>query len=1349
MPISKSKGFSAACVTDPISAGKQIIAGGEDTVLIGSDPTPIACKDCKAKDMLSKGSAVNVQLGCKFLSEEIDFALPAPLPFAWQRFYASDTPFTGVLGQGWRTPLELSVEAGETATRLIDIQGRWIDFAPLACGEEQHSPSESFWLARGTADTRIPWEERWQWLPEQYRHTPGLIIATPGDGTYLIFQPAIQPVATKDNPAPLSIGRFDLCRTISRHGYATRFEWVNIRNAKGQPVRVCEWITDSAGRIYRLHYTVLPEEDERCWSMHHPDTDCGLRLKGIALAYDPLRDPDAPRDKSALRDQVAHEWLAQYRYSREGDLCEVLDGDGDNVRTFEYERHLMTRQQSPSGLDVAYQYDQLTPEGKVVRQTSAGGLTFDFLYRADSTVVTDSLRRTTAYHFEGQDGLRRLVKLEHPDGSIVKMDYTRNGQLSTLIDPLGRKTTCMYNSLGEQTGVSTPLGQRNERCIDRGTGFVTSIRDADNGSTCFERDAQGNITEVKKVKLAGTCGRVTRYEYGHPQFPDRPTSIIDAEGGRKQFTYDSLGQLHTYIDCAGHTTTWQRDRKGQLIAIEQADGKRQTCRRDSKGRMTTIELPEGETEAFEYDNAGRLVKARDAEGRSVEMDYDRFGRMLEHRVWTGEGAPDNSNGPGWSRTRQSYDEAGRMILLTDAAGAVMAFSYDMMDRLTSETGFDGKRSQYQYNLAGEMTAFIEDAGKPEAFTIMHERDAGGRLTAMHLPPCGNRHAETHRFAYNKLNQITCATTTDSRVDFLYDDFNRLVAETQSAADGSSFTLRHGYDSLGNRIQTILPDGQTIDILRCGSGHWHQVAFNGNALVEVERDSLHHETSRTFGSGAAAAVEHPLVRHQRYTGSGQLDSAAFSRGGQVFEHWQHHYSSTGLLSGIDQEWAKLKKRIRYRYDAQERLTGWEALEAPYSPSASSPNAEALAFTRTHAETYAYDRAGNPILPGTVIRTDPVSNMPVYTSPEQWAGIAQANAGNPDFNLLGETPIRANRIAQLGNAFHEYDERGNVVKRRTPDGAWDLTWNALNQLTGSRFTPTGEQEAIYDTAYFNDAFGRRIGKTVIDLRTLTLLEDGGVDLGRTRHNPVRYVWDGNRVLQEIQCSHAATTIHEPDGFVPLAQLIQPKRQGEPPVRTSPPDEWEVRRLLELNVSLLLADPGVPEEGKRQLRAQLGQDSPYRDGDAQMHLFITDHLGTPYRMIDAATHQVLWERLQDPWGNTVSEHWHPKLENVYRPNQRMLGQQYDWETGLYYHRYRYYDPVMRRYVSQNPMGLWGGLNPYRYPTNPVQWIDPLGLKPGDIFATPDAAAVDAAIYARSMPPKVSKLGYASMAKKTLNRF
>ncbi|HCP3518219.1 TPA: hypothetical protein ODM28_005100 [Escherichia coli] len=58
------------------------------------------------------------------------------------------------------------------------------------------------------------------------------------------------------------------------------------------------------------------------------------------------------------------------------------------------------------------------------------------------------------------------------------------------------------------------------------------------------------------------------------------------------------------------------------------------------------------------------------------------------------------------------------------------------------------------------------------------------------------------------------------------------------------------------------------------------------------------------------------------------------------------------------------------------------------------------------------------------------------------------------------------------------------------------------------------------------------------------------------------------------------------------------------------------------------------------------------------------------------------------------------------RLPGQYYDEETGLHYNLFRYYAPECGRFISQDPIGLAGGINLYAYAPNPLSYIDPLGL-------------------------------------------
>jgi len=56
---------------------------------------------------------------------------------------------------------------------------------------------------------------------------------------------------------------------------------------------------------------------------------------------------------------------------------------------------------------------------------------------------------------------------------------------------------------------------------------------------------------------------------------------------------------------------------------------------------------------------------------------------------------------------------------------------------------------------------------------------------------------------------------------------------------------------------------------------------------------------------------------------------------------------------------------------------------------------------------------------------------------------------------------------------------------------------------------------------------------------------------------------------------------------------------------------------------------------------------------------------------------------------------------------GRDLDSETGLFYNRYRFYDPTVGRFISEDPSGFGGGMNFYRYVNNsPTGSVDPLGL-------------------------------------------
>jgi len=110
-----------------------------------------------------------------------------------------------------------------------------------------------------------------------------------------------------------------------------------------------------------------------------------------------------------------------------------------------------------------------------------------------------------------------------------------------------------------------------------------------------------------------------------------------------------------------------------------------------------------------------------------------------------------------------------------------------------------------------------------------------------------------------------------------------------------------------------------------------------------------------------------------------------------------------------------------------------------------------------------------------------------------------------------------------------------------------------------------------------------------------------------------------------------------------------------------------------------------------------------EGKSYSILTDQLGTPTEAYDTNGNEV-WSRVLDMDGNVLEE-----TGNVGMIPFLFQGQYYDRETGLAYNRFRYYDPKIGAYISQDPIGLAGGiLNLYGYVDDTNAWIDILGLAP-----------------------------------------
>lgn len=105
----------------------------------------------------------------------------------------------------------------------------------------------------------------------------------------------------------------------------------------------------------------------------------------------------------------------------------------------------------------------------------------------------------------------------------------------------------------------------------------------------------------------------------------------------------------------------------------------------------------------------------------------------------------------------------------------------------------------------------------------------------------------------------------------------------------------------------------------------------------------------------------------------------------------------------------------------------------------------------------------------------------------------------------------------------------------------------------------------------------------------------------------------------------------------------------------------------------------------------------------LYLYDGNGNVTGLVDADTGELVKEYEYAPFGELLIESGDSTIDNPFKFSTKYT----DDETGLLYYGYRYYSPVMGRWLSRDPLGEDGGVNLYGFVGNdPINNVDLLGL-------------------------------------------
>ncbi|HCM2699684.1 TPA: RHS repeat protein, partial [Salmonella enterica subsp. enterica serovar Yaba] len=1124
-----------------------------------------------------------------------------------------------------------------------------------------YSRSESFWLARCGVlmpDKSNPLHGLWQALPEEIRLSPNTYLATNSiQGPWWVLGWAERvPGADEALPAPLPPYRV-LTGLADSYGRTLTYH----RAAEGELSGSVTGVTDGAGRRFHLVLTTQAQRAEAAYATAGtsgtarsaftdfpetlPATEYGTD-NGIRLSQVWLtHEPDAEGDLEPVM-------LSRYEYTPCGELAAVYDRGGMEVRRFLYDADhpgRMTGHRYAGRPQMRYRYDET---GRVTEQLNPEGLSYRYAYEKSRVTITDSLGRREVLHTEGEGGLKRVVMKASADGSVTRSRYDASGRPEWQTDAAGRKTTYSPDvATGKLTAVTGPDGRKTKYSYNDWQQLTTTVY-PDGLRSTREYDERGRLTAE-----TSRTGETTRYSYDNPQ-SELPSGIQDATGSSKSVTWSCYGQMVAFTDCSGYETKYEYDRFGQMTAIHREEGQSVYRTYDNRGRLVSQKDNQGRETRYDYNDAGDLVTVTGPDGSRTETQYDGWGKAL-------------STTQGGLTRRMEYDAAGRVTQLTNENGSHSAFTWDMLDRLTQQTGFDGRVQRYGYDVTGQLVRSEDE----DLVTHWHY-DASDRMT--HRTINGE---EAERWQYDEQGWLTELSHLSEgqrvAVHYGYDNKGRLIRERQTVTDPQTNELLWQHETLqayseqglANRFK---PDNlPPVEWLTYGSGYLAGMKLGDMPLVEYTRDRLHREVLRRFGAGTEA-----YEQSTTYNLTGQLK-------GQHLNHPQlnreYGYDEGGRLVRISGP----QQTREYRYSESGRLTGVHT------------SAANLDIT----QPYATDPAGNR-LPDPEFYPDSASTV--------WAD----NRITEDMQYL----YRYDRYGRLTEKTDRIPE--GVVIRMNDERTHRYEYDNQHRLVHYVHTQHGETQA--EGRYLYDPLGRRVGKRVWK-RERVHWSDTRMELSR-RPYETWYGWEGDR-LTTIQTGQSRIqTVYAPGSFTPLVRIEtdaaeQAKAQHRSLAEKLSQEGSEDGQAVQLPAALTamldrlegeLRRNAVSEESRAWLAGcgltpeqMAGQLEPEYIPQRKIHLYHCDHRGLPLALI-TLDNQVAWRGEYDEWGNLSGEENPADLEQLIR----LPGQQYDEESGLYYNRHRYYNPGQGRYITQDPIGLKGGWNFYKYPLNPVNSTDPLGL-------------------------------------------
>jgi len=946
-------------------------------------------------------------------------------------------------------------------------------------------------------------------------------------------------------------------------------------------------------------------------------------------------------------------------------------------------------------------------------------------------------------------------------------NYAYNGQMVTLTDPMNMRTIQEFYKNGAGEGQAKykwtygasgllrtefylyaygPIMGDTFRFIDPEHGdirsdLLTEVHITEGGRTyktinTYNTDLQsslysyGNPIKIEQYSTLQSARRITQNTYKHIKsiwrinLPER--SILN----NKEFEfygYDAKGN-QTWLNRFGVravTNTYHND--GTVASARDAEDNTTFYDDYKNGTPQLVTRADNNTIERTIDAFGQLISQTDAEGLIIEYSYDLAGRLINidpHGRWDETEITYNNLGAGLTQTTttgaisttKTFDSLLRPTLIKKEAlygggrTTYLKTTYDAMGRvyfesMPSNNANPSLGSYTYYDGLGRVTKTRENMA-PYAQTLIAY--LSGNVTETR--DADNYVTKTTRSGYaspNDGNVVKIESPLDVTTEMTYGIYgniktvrqhgtqhSRTVDQTQHYFYDNSLRLcRHRTPETGDSAYTYYKTGHIKTVAKGLSPLNYCGSPTGNTAVTSSYDNLNRLTALNYADPTTPDTDYTydlvgnLLTLNRdgidwtyvYDDMYNLTQESLSLDGFTWQTSYIYNNSMQMTSAV----LPSQRTIEYTLNGFGQILSVISNGQVYANSMAyhvNGSWSQIRYGNGHVSKQSLDARNLPLLLWTSHSSKPSALNVTHGYDKRGNlksivdGLSAAN--NRSFGYDGLSRL-TDATGPFGSASFEYDALGNLRKKRIGSRTVDVFYNSLNRVSSARSTGAGVATAT--SAPFNASYQYDSRGNTLNSGKVAFVYDASDQPTRMTHSTgaSNYTYDGHkRRVKQVVTSNGTTrttySIYSQGGTLLHRDAINDNKKTD----------------------------YIPLGGSTTGGIRLENGVPH-----YIHL---DHLGSPVAETDQSG-SVVWKERYTPFGE--------KLDNPdgNKDDQGFTGHISDNDTGLIYMQARYYDPVIGRFYSNDPVDAVShlsneegikGFNRYSYAVNnPYKYTDPDG--------------------------------------------